>query len=205
MNRPNMVPSGVVWHSTGHRRVILVHDAEETAGAQMAPLIAYCLNANLSMCMLGTPMARQYHSPFIAQMLYFPPEWNAEATAQSMLDCHTLVDESKASCYSELYRSLTQNMCKALGVKAACQVYTEDEALLTAVLVDACYELTGFPPHDFNIGFVPINWPHDESVTYVLAQSNTESYFIGNPAHGLLYNNAAKLAWSRAGSDRTVL
>ena len=64
VNRPSMVPSSVMWVSTGAQRVVLVQDADETAGAQMLGLIVHGLKAHLSMCFLGTPTATNYHTPF---------------------------------------------------------------------------------------------------------------------------------------------
>ena len=72
MQRPSMAPAGVTWVSTGVRRVVMVQDADETAGGEMLDLIAYGVNRQLSMCFLGTPPAANYHTPFIAQMLFFP-------------------------------------------------------------------------------------------------------------------------------------
>ena len=67
--RPGMIPKGVIWVSM---MVVMVQDADETAGGQMLDLIAYGVNRQLSMCFLGTPSAENYHIPFIAQMLFFP-------------------------------------------------------------------------------------------------------------------------------------
>ena len=50
-----------------------------------------------------------------------------------------------------------------------------------------------------------VTWPQDESVSYVLAQSIAEKDFMRKPETALFYNNEAKLAWSRAGSDGSVL
>ena len=100
-------------------------------------------------------------------------------------------------------------MSGTLASKDACQGYAEDEEMMIKVLVDV-QRMVGPPvqPNGLkhcNIGLACIKWPQDESVTYVLGQSATEKGFMQKPQTVLFYNNEAKLAWSRDGSDRSVL
>ena len=46
---------------------------------------------------------------------------------------------------------------------------------------------------------------HPSNGRYVVAQSVAEKDFMQKPKTALFYNNKAKLAWSRDGSDRSVL
>ena len=198
MQRPSMVPADVTWVSTGARRVVMVQDADETAGGQMLDLIAYGVSGDLSMCFLGTPPAANYHTPLIAQMLFFPPESTIGRT--SVL---------RPVFYGQLYAALVRSMSGTLAVKDACQGYAEDEVLMIQVLLDV-QRMVGAPVlanglRDCNIGLASIKWPQDESVSYVLAQSVAEKDFMQKPETALFYNNEAKLAWSRDGSDRSVL
>jgi hypothetical protein len=128
VNRPSMVPSSVMWVSTGAQRVVLVQDADETAGAQMLGLIAHGLKAHLSMCFLGTPTAENYHIPLIAQVLFFPPKCSIVQT-QGRLDYTTT-----SVFYSHLYVALARSMSETLAVKAACQGYAQDEVMMIQVL-----------------------------------------------------------------------
>jgi hypothetical protein len=198
VQRPEMIPNGVIWVSTGARRVVMVQDADETAGGQMLDLIAYGVSGDLSMCFLGTPPAANYHTPLIAQMLFFPPESTIGRT--SVL---------RPVFYGQLYAALVRSMSGTLAVKDACQGYAEDEVLMIKVLLDV-QRMVGAPVlanglRDCNIGLASIKWPQDESVSYVLAQSVAEKDFMQKPETALFYNNEAKLAWSRDGSDRSVL
>ena len=191
MQRPSWVPADVTWASTGARRVVMVQDADETAGAQMLDLIAYGVRGDLSMCFLGTPPAAKYHTPLIAQMLFFP---------SSVL---------RPVFYGQLYAALVRSMSGTLAVKDACIGYAEDEVLMIKVLLDV-QRMVGAPVlanglRDCNIGLASVRWPQDESVSYVLAQSVAEKDFMQKPDTALFYNNEAKLAWSRDGSDRSVL
>jgi hypothetical protein len=193
MQRPSMVPAGVTWESTGARRVVMVQDADETAGGQMLDLIAYGVRRQLSMCFLGTPPAANYHTPLIAQMLFFP----------------TCVLLPERPLYGQLYAALVRSMSATLAVKHACQGYAEDEIMMLKVLLDV-QRMVGAPVlanglRDCNIGLASVKWPQDESVSYVLAQSVPEEDFMQKPETALFYNNDAKLAWSRAGSDRSLL
>ena len=185
VNRPSMVPSSVQWVSTGAQRVVLVQDADETPGAQMLGLIAHGLKVHLSMCFLGTPIAAKYHTPLIAQVLFFPPKC-------SLLQVHTM--------QGQLYAALVHSMTEALQVKAACEGYAEDEVMMIQVLQSLVMDLK-----EYRVGFASIRWPQDESVTYVLAQSAVEHDFTQKPETALFYNNMAKLGWSREGSDRSLL
>ena len=184
-----MVPPTVNWVSTGARRVVLVQDADETPGAQMVGLIAHGLQVHLSMCFLGTPIAANYHTPLIAQMLFFPPKC-------ALLQHH----ERLQTHYGQLYAALVGCMSETLEVKAACTGYAEDEVMMIQVLQSLMMDLK-----EYRIGIASIRWPQDESVTYVLAQSGVEHNFTQKPETALFYNNMAKLAWSREGSDRSLL
>ena len=86
VNRPSMVPSSVMWVSVGAQRVVLVQDADETACAQMHGLIAHGLKARarLPMCCLGTSTAANYHTPLIAQVLFFPSKCSPVQTQGSL-------------------------------------------------------------------------------------------------------------------------
>ena len=111
--------------------------------------------------------------------------------------------------YGQLYAALVRGMSGTLAVKHACQGYAEDEVLMIQVLLDV-QRMVGAPVlanglRDCNIGLASIKWPQDESVSYVLAQSVAEKDFMQKPETALFYNNEAKLAWSRDGSDRSVL
>jgi hypothetical protein len=128
VNRPRMVPSSVMWVSTGAHQVVLVQDADETAGAQMLGPIAHGLKAHLSMCFLGTPTAENYHIPLIAQVLFFPPKCSIVQT-QGRLDYTTT-----SVFYSHLYVALARSMSETLAVKAACQGYAQDEVMMIQVL-----------------------------------------------------------------------
>ena len=189
VNRPSMVPPTVKWVSTGAQRVVLVQDADETPGAQMVGLIAHGLQEHLSMCFLGTPIAANYHTPLIAQMLFFPPKC-------ALLQHH----ERLQTHYGQLYAALVGSMSETLEVKAACTGYAEDEVMMIQVLQSLMMDLK-----EYRIGIASIRWPQDESVTYVLAQSGVEHNFTQKPETALFYNNMAKLAWSREGSDRSLL
>jgi len=189
VNRPSMVPPTVKWVSTGAERVVLVQDADETPGAQMVGLIAHGLQEHLSMCFLGTPIAANYHTPLIAQMLFFPPKC-------ALLQHH----ERLQTHYGQLYAALVGCMSQTLEVKAACTGYAEDEVMMIQVLQSLMMDLK-----EYRIGIASIRWPQDESVTYVLAQSGVEHNFTQKPETALFYNNMAKLAWSREGSDRSLL
>ena len=189
VKRPSMVPPTVNWVSTGARRVVLVQDADETPGAQMVGLIAHGLQVHLSMCFLGTPIAANYHTPLIAQMLFFPPKC-------ALLQHH----ERLQTHYGQLYAALVGSMSETLEVKAACTGYAEDEVMMIQVLQSLMMDLK-----EYRIGVASIRWPQDESVTYVLAQSGVEHNFTQKPETALFYNNMAKLAWSREGSDRSLL
>ena len=176
----------------------MVQDADETGGGQMLDLVAYCVSGDLSMCFLGTPPAANYHTPLIAQLLFFPPESTIGRT--SVL---------RPVFYGQLYAALVRGMSGTLAVEDACQGYAEDEVLMIQVLLDV-QRMVGAPIlanglRDCNIGLASIKWPQDESVSYVLTQSVAEKDFMQKPETTLFYNNEAKLAWSRAGSDRSVL
>ena len=182
----------------------MVQDADETAGGQMLELIAYGvslpISRELSMCFLGTPPAANYHTPLIAQMLFFLPESTIGRT--SVL---------RPVFYGQLYAALVRSMSGTLAVKDACQGYGEDEIMMMKVLLDvqrmvgAPVQANGLRDCTCNIGLASIKWPQDESVSYVLAQSGAEKDFMQKPDTALFYNNEAKLAWSRDGSDRSVL
>ena len=197
VNRPIMVPSSVKWVSTGAQRVVLVQDADETPGAQMLGLIAHGLKVHLSMCFLGTPPAANYHTPLIAQVLFFPPKCSLLQTQDGMDYTTTSV------FYGHLYAALVRSMSETLEVKAACKGYAEDAVLMIKVLLDV--QLQVMDLKEYRIGVASITWPQDESVTYVLAQSAVEHDFTQKPETALFYNNMAKLAWSREGSDRSLL
>jgi hypothetical protein len=144
MQRPSMVPAGVTWASTGARRVVMVQDADETAGAQMLDLIAYGVRRELSMCFLGTPPAANYHTPLIAQMLLFPSR----------------VPLPVCRFYGQLYAALVRSMSETLASTHACQGYAEDEQMVIKVLVDV-QRMVGPPVlpnglRDCNIGFACI-------------------------------------------------
>ena len=165
VKRPSMVPPTVNWVSTGARRVVLVQDADETPGAQMVGLIAHGLQEHLSMCFLGTPIAANYHTPLIAQMLFFPPKC-------ALLQHH----ERLQTHYGQLYAALVGCMSQTLEVKAACTGYAEDEVMMIQVLQSLLMDLK-----EYRIGLASVRWPHDESVTYVLAQCAVEHDFTQKP------------------------
>ena len=159
----------------------------------MLDLIAYGVRKELSMCFLGISPAANYHTPLIAQMLLFPSR----------------VPLPVCRFYGQLYAALVRSMSGTLAVKDACQGYAEDEVLMIKVLLDV-QRMVGAPVlanglRDCNIGLASIKWPQDESVSYVLAQSVAEKDFVQKPETALFYNNEAKLAWSREGSDRSLL
>ena len=111
--------------------------------------------------------------------------------------------------YGQLYAALVRNMSGTLASKDACQGYTEDEEMMIKALVDV-QRMVGPPVQanelrHCNIGLACIKWPQDNSVTYVLGQSATEKGFMQKSQIALFYNNEAKLAWSRDGSDRSLL
>ena len=189
VNRPSMVPSSVMWVSTGAQRGVLVQDADETAGAQMLGRIAHGLKAHLSMYFLGTPTASNYYTPLIAQVLFFPSKCSLVQT-QGRLD-YTMT----SVFYGHLYAASVRSMSEALAVKADCQGHAEGEVMQSLVM-----ELK-----EYRIGVASIRWPQDESVTFLLAQSAVEHDFTQKPETALFYNNMAKLAWSREGSDRSLL
>ena len=108
-----------------------------------------------------------------------------------------------------MYAALVRSMSGTLAVKDACIGYAEDEVLMIKVLLDV-QRMVGAPVlanglRDCNIGLASIEWPQDESVSYVLAKSVAEKDFTQKPETALFYHNEAKLAWSRAGSDGSVL
>ena len=146
VKRPSMVPPTVNWVSTGARRVVLVQDADETPGAQMVGLIAHGLQEHLSMCFLGTPIAANYHTPLIAQVLFFPPKC-------ALLQHH----ERLQTHYGQLYAALVGCMSQTLEVKAACTGYAEDEVMMIQVLQSLMMDLK-----EYRIG-------HDRCRVYQMA------------------------------------
>ena len=111
--------------------------------------------------------------------------------------------------YGQLYAALVRSMSENLARKTACQGYAEDEVLMIKVLLDV-QRMVRAPIlanglRDCNIGFASVKWPQDETVSYAVAQSVAEKDFMQKPKNVLFYNNKAKSAWSRDGSDRSVL